>query len=136
MPRPPRFTYPRAVHHVTLRCNNREFLFADPWFARFVELLQEARASFPIRLFHYCVMTNHVHLLFQVGHADTLPKVMHWLSTTLVRRFNKATGRTEFTRKVIIREEALLDVGWDPDGTADLNRFAVPGTDGDEGWQI
>ena len=93
MPRPPRFTYPRAVHHVTLRCNNREFLFAEPWFARFIELLQEARTSFPIRLFHYCVMTNHVHLLLQVGHGDTLPRVMHWLSTSFVRRFNKATGR-------------------------------------------
>ena len=93
MARPPRFSYSRAVHHVTLRCNNREFLFAEPWFARFAELLQEARARFPIRLFDYCVMTNHVHLLFQVGHADTLPKVMHWLSTSFVRRFNKATGR-------------------------------------------
>ena len=38
-------------------------------------------------------MTNHVHLLFQVGHADTLPEVMHWLSTSFVRRFNKATSR-------------------------------------------
>jgi putative transposase len=93
MARPPRFSYPRAVHHVTLRCNNREFLFAEPWFARFAELLQEARAKFPIRLFDYCVMTNHVHLLLQVGHADTLPEVMHWLSTSFVRRFNKATSR-------------------------------------------
>jgi len=93
MPRLPRFSYPRALHHVTLRCNNREFLFADPWFARFAAVLQEARAKFPIRLFHYCVMTNHVHLLFQVGHGDTLPKLMHWLSTSFVRRFNRATGR-------------------------------------------
>lgn len=93
MPRPPRFTYARAVHHVTLRCNNREFLFATPWFQRFIDLVQEARHEFPIRLFDYCVMTNHVHLLFQVGHADTLPKVMHWLSTAFVRRFNKAMGR-------------------------------------------
>jgi len=89
----PRFSYSRAVHHVTLRCNNREFLFAEPWLAPFAELLQEARARFPIRLLDYCAMTNHVHLLFQVGHADTPPKVMHWLSTSFVRRFNKATAR-------------------------------------------
>lgn len=43
MPRPPRFTYARAVHHVTLRRSNREFLVAAPWFGRFGELLQEAR---------------------------------------------------------------------------------------------
>jgi len=93
MPRPLRFTYARAVHHVTLRCNNREFLFAEPWFTRFTALLQEARSRFPIRLFHYCVMTNHVHLLLQVGQDETLPQVMHWLSTTFVRRFNPATSR-------------------------------------------
>ena len=59
------------------------------------------------------------------------------VKTTELWKFNKATGRTEFTRKAIIREEALLDAGWDPDGTTDLNRFAAPnGTDGDEGWQI
>ena len=59
------------------------------------------------------------------------------VKTTELWKFNKATGRTEFTRKAIIREDALLDVGWDPDGTTDLNRFAEPtGTDGDEGWQI
>ena len=61
MPRDPRFSYPQALHHVTLRCNNREFLFEEPWFDRFVGLLQAARARFRIKLFSYCVMTNHVH---------------------------------------------------------------------------
>jgi len=59
------------------------------------------------------------------------------VKTTELWKFNKDTGRTEFTRKAIIREDALLEVGWDPDGTADLHRFAAPtGTEGDEGWQI
>jgi REP element-mobilizing transposase RayT len=53
MPRPPRFTYAHAVHHVTLRCNNREFLFAEPSLAAFVELLREARASFPLSLYNF-----------------------------------------------------------------------------------
>ena len=35
MSRPSRFTYPGALHHVTLRCNNREFLFtAAAWATR------------------------------------------------------------------------------------------------------
>jgi putative transposase len=39
------------------------------------------------------MMTNHVHLFFQVGCADTLSTAMHWLSTTFVGRFNRARGR-------------------------------------------
>ena len=93
MPRPPRFSYPRAVHHVTLRCNNREFLFAPASQSLFLEVLQRARAKFPVQLYNYCLMTNHVHLLFKVGHADTLSEVMHWISTSFSRRFNKQAGR-------------------------------------------
>jgi len=93
MSRPPRLSYAHAVHHVTLRCNNREFLFTDRSFALFLRILQETRARFPLRLYDYCLMTNHVHLLFKVGRDDTLSKAMHWLSTSFVRRFNKAAGR-------------------------------------------
>jgi len=78
---------------VTLRCNNREFLFEEPWFTQFIRLVQDARAKFPIRLYHYCLMTNHVHLLFRVGCDDTLPKMMHWLSTTFVRHFSYRAWR-------------------------------------------
>ena len=93
MPRPPRFSYAHALHHVTLRCNNREFLFSDPAFELFEGLLQEAREKFPLSLYNYCLMTNHVHLLFQVGRDDTLSKAMHWLGTSFTRRFNRAAGR-------------------------------------------
>lgn len=93
MSRPPRFSYARAVHHVTLRCNNREFLFTVPSFELFLEVLQEARAKFPVSLYNYCLMTNHVHLLLKVGRADTLSKAMHWISTSFSRRFNKLSGR-------------------------------------------
>ena len=78
IPRPPRFSYAHALHHVTLRCNNREFLFTEPTFALFPPLLAEARARFPLALYNYCLMTNHVHLLFRVGRDDTLSKAMHW----------------------------------------------------------
>lgn len=38
-------------------------------------------------------MTNHVHLVFQVGKDDTLPAVMHWVSTTFVHQFNRVRSR-------------------------------------------
>ena len=113
MPRPPRFTYAHAVHHVTLRCNNREFLFSDPAFEAFVDLLQQARGRFPLSLYSYCLMTNHVHLLFRVGADDTLSKVMHWLSTSFTRWFNKLAGRNGHVwegrfRSTIIEAESYL----------------------------
>ena len=93
MSRPPRFSYAHAVHHATLRCNNREFLFSPPSLALFLAVLREARAIFPLHLYNYCLMTNHVHLLLKVGRDDTLSRAMHWLGTSFVRRFNKAADR-------------------------------------------
>jgi len=93
MSRPPRFSYAHALHHVTLRCNNREFLFAEPSFLLFVDVLQEARALFPLSLYNYCVMTNHIHLLFKVGEDDTLSETMHWIGGSFSRRFNRLRNR-------------------------------------------
>ena len=113
MPRPPRFSYAHAVHHVTLRCNNREFLFSEPAFELFVELLQQTRERLPLSLYSYCLMTNHVHLVFKVGRDDTLSKAMHWLSTAFSRGFNKASGRNGHLwegrfRSTIIEAESYL----------------------------
>ena len=86
MPRPPRFTYPHAVHHVPLRCNNREFLFDSASFDLFLSLLPETRRRFPLSLFHYCLMTNHVHLFLQVAFAASATGLAPWF-------LQKASGR-------------------------------------------
>ena len=113
MSRRPRFSYAHAVHHVTLRCNNREFLFTVPSFELFLNILQRAREKFPIALYNYCLMTNHVHLFLKVGRDDTLSKMMHWISTSFSRRFNKLRGRYGHLwegrfRSTIVQESTFL----------------------------
>jgi len=93
MARPPRFTYTRALHHVTLRCNNKEFLFDRASFQLFRDLLVEACALQSVRLHNYCLMTNHVHLLFTVPTDTTLPRFMHRVANRFARRFNRLRGR-------------------------------------------
>jgi REP-associated tyrosine transposase len=68
MPRAPRIHAPGACYHVTLRGNHRQDIF----FTRhdrdlFEELIAEALDRFTARLHAYCWMTNHVHMLLQVG---------------------------------------------------------------------
>lgn len=114
MPRRPRYSYPDALHHATLRCNNKEFLFDPQSFLMFVHVLQDARAKFPLRLHDYCLMTNHVHLLFSVGHAETLSQAMHWISSRFSRRFNAARGRNghlwegRFRSTIVSRDACAL----------------------------
>jgi putative transposase len=66
MPRKPRGMQlaERVGYHVMSRGHNRETVFGDAGDLRhFLGLLQRYRERFGVQLYHYCLMTNHVHLL-------------------------------------------------------------------------
>lgn len=68
MPRSPRLHIPAAFYHVTLRGNHRQNIFFTPADRRlFDDLTAAVLEQFTARLHAYCLMTNHVHLLVQVG---------------------------------------------------------------------
>jgi REP element-mobilizing transposase RayT len=68
MPRPQRLHVPAAHYHVTLRGNHRQNIFFCPADRQlFEEITAEVLDRFTARLHAYCWMTNHVHMLIQVG---------------------------------------------------------------------
>ena len=70
MSRPLRLHVPGAFYHVTMRGNHRQDIFFAPADRTlFNELTEEVIERFSARLHAYCLMTNHVHLLIQVGDA-------------------------------------------------------------------
>lgn len=66
--RKPRLHVPAAFYHVTLRGNHRQDIFFSPD-DRIVmnDIVAEVVVRLGARLHAYCWMTNHVHLLVQVG---------------------------------------------------------------------
>ena len=93
MGRKRRLTYARALHHVTMRCNNKEFLFEEESLAFFLEVLRETCEKYGVPLYNYCLMTNHVHLLLKVMAGDVLSPFMHRLANVFANRFNVIRGR-------------------------------------------
>jgi REP element-mobilizing transposase RayT len=68
MPRAQRLHVPAAHYHVTLRGNHRQNIFFSPADRQlFDEITAEVLDRFTARLHAYCWMTNHVHMLIQVG---------------------------------------------------------------------
>ena len=66
MARPQRIEYEGAVYHVTVRGNERRALFVDDGDReRFLRVLGESVASFEIRLYLFCLMSNHLHLVLE-----------------------------------------------------------------------
>ena len=114
MGRPLRYTYAGAYHHVSVRCNNREFQFDDDaLFERLVGLIADARRAHRFRLLDYCLMSNHYHLLVRVPRDDTLPKAMHAITNRFSRWFNAQRGRCGHLwegryRSTVIEAESCL----------------------------
>jgi len=68
MPRMARVVLPHMPHHVVQRGHNRQVVFAgDEDYERYLEDLRELSSALDIRVYAYCLMTNHVHLLLGPG---------------------------------------------------------------------
>lgn len=64
MPRIGRIMLPGYPHHVVQRGHNRQVVFAaDRNYRRYLETLAEFKVVYDVKVYAYCLMTNHVHLL-------------------------------------------------------------------------
>jgi len=117
MPRVARGLADGQVCHVLNRGNGRQNVFhKDGDFQAFLDLLGEARKRYGIKLFAYCLMSNHFHLLLQTEKGDELSRCMQWLMTSHVRRYHRHYGTSghvwqgRFKSFIVQQDEHLLTV--------------------------
>ncbi|TYO95056.1 transposase [Desulfallas thermosapovorans] len=94
MGRRARVEYDGAIYHVIQRGNNREYIFDRDEDKMF--LLQELmgrKACAGFNLYGYVIMSNHYHLVLQVG-DEPLSKLMHLLNSSYGRYYNREHNRT------------------------------------------
>jgi putative transposase len=88
MPRRRRICPAGVVFHVVNRAAKRARLFDHPAdYHAFERILEAAVRRFGVQLFAYCVMPNHWHFLLTTLSEKSLPRCMHWLTTTHARRW-------------------------------------------------
>jgi len=114
MARKLRVLYEGAIYHVTIRGVERRVLFDDDDDReRFVKRLGEAVAEYGVRLYLFCLMSNHVHLLVETPQAN-LSAFMHKLQTAYTMYYNlrhKRSGHLmqgRFGAKPVAGDEYLL----------------------------
>lgn len=93
MPRKGRQQSDSGLYHVILRGNNRINIFLDDQDRnRFLSALLRAKGSGSFKLFAYCLMDNHVHLLISEN-TDSLSICMKKICVRYVAYFNKKYER-------------------------------------------
>jgi putative transposase len=114
MPRIARVTAAQYPHHVTQRGNNRDDVFFDDDDRVFyLELLNKRCEEMRVRLWGYCLMTNHVHLLVVPEDGLNLARcigITNLIYTQYVNRRYKRSGRLWQNRffSTVIEAESYL----------------------------
>ena len=118
MPRPPRPLTDGGCYHVIARGNNRQQLFVnDAAFLFLRDCLGSAKIRYPFKLYHYCLMPNHIHLLLQLVEAHHLPKAMQVVLQRFGRWFQRRTSyvghvwQGRYKSLWVTKESYFLEVG-------------------------
>jgi putative transposase len=89
MGRKPRVHFPGALYHAIARGNQRQAIFrSDADRRHYLDLLKQFRTRYDFHLYAYVLMSNHVHLLLEVGETP-LAKAMQGLQQSYTLYFNR-----------------------------------------------
>lgn len=116
MPRQARVIVPGIPHHIVQRGHNRKAVFVEAADYRYyLQNLRKFKSELGIKIYSYCLMTNHVHLVVEPGDDVTsISQLMKQLAARQTRRVNKMEGRSgtlwegRYKISPIQRDEYLL----------------------------
>lgn len=96
MPRKARVLVPNCPHHVVQRGHNRKAVFlADQDYQYYLENLKEWKTELGIKLYAWCLMTNHIHLVVEPGKdAMDISALMKRINGRQSAYVNKLEGRS------------------------------------------
>lgn len=118
MPRVARIYTEEGVFHILTRGNNKQWVFKDKSdFLAYKKILKELKAEQPFKLYHYCLMNNHIHLIIETNKMTKLSKLMKRLNLLYYNHYKRKYGyaghfwQGRFKSLLIQKDEYLLACG-------------------------
>ena len=104
---------PRIIEHgLTYHAINRGNVFADDSDQRaFLDAIARTRERYPFRLYGYCLMTNHFHLLIRPGDGQSISRILQSLTVTQTWRYHKRHRTTGHVWQGRFKSPAIQDDG-------------------------
>lgn len=116
MPRKKRDESPTGIYHWIVRGMNRKKLFHSEKDYEFFEgLLLKYKAEYGIRIYHYCYMSNHVHLLVYASDLEDLAGFSQYVQRRYAYyycgeyKWNGSVFQRRYKSFAIDRESYLLE---------------------------
>lgn len=93
MPRAGRIHIEGGIFHIMARGNNKQPVFHDERdFIVYKETLSRLKDEQPFKLYHYCLMTNHVHMVIETNKNTELSKLMKRINLSYYQHYKKRYG--------------------------------------------
>ncbi len=91
MVRQRRIYYSSAVYHVTARGNNRQMILKEKEDKiTFLKVLSKFKERFSFKLYGFCLMDNHFHIVIEVIHPYTISRIMQSIMLSYGLSFRKS----------------------------------------------
>jgi putative transposase len=119
MPRTARVAPKEHVYHVLTRGNNRQNVFEDEDdFRKYLDLLLRYKEKYHFKLYHYVMMSNHVHLVIEpLEEGGGLSEIMKGINLVYAQHYKRKYGHTghfwqdRYKSIIISKDEYLLACG-------------------------
>ena len=118
MPRAARILPEVGFLHVISRGNNhRKLFFRHQDYKIYYQLLVRLKYEESVRIFHYCLMSNHVHLLVGISQKSDLSNFMKRLNLKYFYHYRKRCNyvghlwQDRFKSKLIDKDEYFIQCG-------------------------
>ena len=116
MSRMQRLIINNASYHIMVRGNQKQITFIEEEdFAKYLDLLRHYKREYGFKLYGYCLMPNHVHLILEVEDGIDLSKIMQGLNQAYTLWFNKKYEKVghlwqgRYKSMVIQKNKYMLD---------------------------
>lgn len=116
MPSAARIVVPGFPHHVVHRGHDRQPIFRRSGdYERYLATLAEFKDRYRVKVYAYCLMTNHVHLLLEPADGHGMARLMRRAAGRHTRRLNAREGRRgtlwegRYGSSVVDRDAYLLN---------------------------
>ena len=107
MPRTARTISSTGIYHVVIRGADRQQIFLEQRdYRKYLDLLGYYKSECNFKLYAYCLMDNHIHLLIHT-HELALESIFRRLSTAYATWFNMKYDRTGFLQQGRYYSEAI-----------------------------
>jgi len=91
MPRTARIAPQEFVYHILTRGNNKQDVFKDDEdFLKYIDIIKKYKEKYLFKLYHYVLMTNHVHLVMETTEAGgELAQIMKGINLSYAQHYKK-----------------------------------------------